>query len=107
MTSVPFGHDAGGHGSGNTGYERSELDDAVSPGQPIFGKQLRKQAVLRRSEESRFYANQKNGSTFHGQIFKIEREDGEGHDEEFEEFGADGDAAFAVAVSKVSAGHGE
>ena len=107
VASISLGHDACGHGGGDTGDEGPEFDDAVSPGQPIVWKQLRQETVFRRPEKSCFHANQKDGSAFHGQIVQIKGKDGEGHHDEFEQLGADSDTAFAITVGKVSAGHGK
>ena len=43
-------HRGAGHRSDDDGEKRPQLDDAVSPGQALGRQQLRKQAILRRTE---------------------------------------------------------
>ena len=52
-------------------------------------------------------ADQENGGTFERQVVQPQAKDEDAHDENFDQLGADHDAAFAVAVGEVTAGERE
>src|ERR1039458_1963650 len=104
---IALGEFAGGYRAADSCDECTKLDDAVAPGEALLRQKLRQQSIFRRAEERAFCADQKYARAFHGQVVPRERRDKKCHDAELEKLCADGDAAFAVAVREVAAGHRE
>jgi len=68
---------------------------------------LRQQSVFRGAKERSLRAGQENRGHGHGQAAHREARNGKKHHRDLENFRADGDGAFAVAVGEVAAGHRE
>src|SRR5215470_8912105 len=115
------------HRAGDDRQKCSQLDYAVAPGQPFFRQQLRKQSILRRSEDRRLNRNNEqdqkgqrkmleqqrrmlpkiNGALQILLLMRRESEDGHHHHHDLDQLGSDRDPALAEAVGKISAGHAE
>ncbi len=102
--SKRIGQESREHHCGDGRNKCAEFNDAVSPGEFVFREQFRQESVLGRAEQRPLRADQKNGGGLHRQIPGGERGNGKKPHANLKKFCADGDAALAVAVGKISAG---
>ena len=89
------------------GEEGAEFDDAVAPAQFGEGQQLGEQAVLGGAEDCALRAGEEQGDAGDVQTIACQRESGQAHDAELENFGPERDASFAVLVGEIPARDGE
>src|SRR5580692_5917300 len=102
-----LGEEASGQGGENGGEKRGELDDAVAPTEFGVREKLGEKRVFRWTKDCALGAGEEEGET--GEVDAIVREGkrGERHDDEFENFDAEGDAALTVFVGEIAAGNRE
>src|SRR5690348_9403796 len=91
----------------NNRYKCRELEDAVAPGQQFLRKYFREQSIFRWAEECRLRAREKDYGESQSRAALRESVDREEHREYFEDFGTDGNTAFAEMIRQISACHGE
>ena len=92
------------HAPDDDGKESPEFEDAVTPRKPFLRKEFRQQTVLGRPEQCSLRADEKDRRQRQFQIGSHEGGGCEEHDAHFKHFRPDGDATFAEAVRKISAG---
>jgi hypothetical protein len=101
VIAIVFGEKAGGHYGADAADERAEFDDSVAPGETSLRQNFGEEAVFRGAEQRRLCANQEDSGAFERQVSQPQAQDGDAHDENLHQLGADDDVAFAVAVGEV------
>ncbi len=102
-----LGEEAAGERSEDGGEESGEFDDAVAPAEFGVGEEFGEERVFCWAEDCALGAGEEEGEAGEVDAIVGEREGGERHDDEFENFHAEGDAALAVFVGEVAAGDRE
>ncbi len=102
-----LGEESAGERGEDGGEKSGELDDAVAPAEFGFGEEFGQERVFCWAKDRTLGAGQEEGEAGKADAIVGERERSESHDEEFEDFHAEGDAALAVFIGEVATGDRE
>ena len=92
-----------GNGPGNDGRKRTQLDQAVGPGETVFRKNFGKHAEFRGAVTGALNAAKEKGSKHHGQAPESETSQSDPHDENLGELRAQNHRTLAVTIGEITA----
>ena len=98
-----MGEEAAGERGEDGGEKSGEFDDAVSPAEFGLGQEFGEERVFRGAEDRALGAGEEESEAGKVDAIVGQREGGERHDDEFEDFDAKGDAALAVFIGEIPA----